>query len=87
MLGTPTIADLVRRGEFEELKPIMEKSTELGMQTFDGALFGLVCEGAINEAEALKNADSVNNLKLRIKLSSDVPSAPVSPMGDWGLVE
>ena len=87
MLGTPTIADLVRRGQFEELKPIMEKSTELGMQTFDGALFGLVCEGAINEAEALKNADSVNNLKLRIKLSSDVPSAPVSPMGDWGLVE
>jgi twitching motility protein PilU len=87
MLGTPTIADLVRRGEFEELKPIMEKSTELGMQTFDGALFGLVCEGAINESEALKNADSSNNLKLRLKLAADVPSAIDSKSGEWGLMD
>lgn len=87
MLGTPTIADLVRRGEFEELKPVMEKSTELGMQTFDGALFALVCEGVINEEEALKNADSINNLKLRVKLAGSAKSLHEVPSGNWDLME
>ncbi|MED7666181.1 PilT/PilU family type 4a pilus ATPase [Pseudomonas moraviensis subsp. stanleyae] len=87
LLGTPTIADLVRRGQFEELKPIMEKSTELGMQTFDAALFALVAEGAINEQEALKNADSVNNLKLRIKLQHDQAGVKDTGAGEWGLMD
>ena len=84
MLGTPTIGDLIRRNEFAELKGIMEKSTELGMQTFDGALYALVVEGAISEEEALKHADSVNNLRLRLKLHADT-SAP--PPGEWGLMD
>lgn len=87
LLGTPTIADLVRRGQFEELKPLMEKSFELGMQTFDAALFALVAEGAVSEQEALKNADSVNNLKLRIKLQHDQASVNNSGAGEWGLMD
>jgi twitching motility protein PilU len=97
MLGTPTIRDLIHRSEFGELKSIMEKSVNLGMRTFDMALFDLVMEGAISEDEALKNADSVNNLRLRLKLQGETPgeriSAPVAPQAasrpaarDWGLV-
>ncbi|UWF52258.1 PilT/PilU family type 4a pilus ATPase [Pseudomonas sp. N3-W] len=87
MLGTPTIADLILRNEFGELKTIMEKSLELGMQTFDGALFGLVVEGAISEAEALKHADSVNNLRLRLKLHADSSPTSQRPPGDWDLMD
>jgi len=87
LLGTPTIADLVRRGQFEELKPIMEKSTESGMQTFDAALFALVAEGVVSAQEALKNADSINNLKLRMKLAGDGSSNNGSPLGEWGLMD
>ncbi|MBA1288616.1 PilT/PilU family type 4a pilus ATPase [Pseudomonas japonica] len=97
MLGTPTIRDLIHRSEFGELKGIMEKSVNLGMRTFDMALFDLVVEGAISEEEALKNADSANNLRLRLKLQRDNPgersTAPAAPAGaarpgkpDWGLV-
>ncbi|RON85515.1 PilT/PilU family type 4a pilus ATPase [Pseudomonas fluorescens] len=87
LLGTPTIADVVRRGQFEELKPIMEKSTELGMQTFDAALFTLVAEGAISAQEALKNADSVNNLKLRMKLAGEASDSNDSLSEGWGLMD
>jgi twitching motility protein PilU len=87
LLGTPTIADLVRRAQFEELKPIMEKSTELGMQTFDAALFALADEGVISAQEALKNADSVNNLKLRMKLAGDVENGRDLKSGEWGLMD
>ncbi|MBP8219360.1 MAG: type IV pili twitching motility protein PilT, partial [Aeromonas sp.] len=57
-----------KRNEFGAIKEIMEKSAALGMKTFDNSLFELVVEGVISEEEALKNADSANNLKLRIKL-------------------
>lgn len=87
MLGTPTIGDLIRRNEFGELKGIMEKSSEEGMQTFDGALFTLFAEGAIDEAEALKHADSVNNLRLRLKMHAETTSNPHAPPGEWGLVD
>ncbi|MHC8334004.1 PilT/PilU family type 4a pilus ATPase [Pseudomonas sp. LB3P25] len=87
MLGTPTIGDLIRRNEFSELKGIMEKSGDVGMQTFDGALFDLVAEGAIDEAEALKYADSVNNLRLRLKLHEDTTATQKLAPGEWGLVE
>ncbi|WP_394558318.1 PilT/PilU family type 4a pilus ATPase [Aquipseudomonas alcaligenes] len=76
MLGTPTIRDLIKRNEFSELKEIMEKSRNLGMQTFDQALIELVHEGAIEEEEALKNADSANNVRLKLKLYKDNPAAP-----------
>ncbi|MDR6917278.1 twitching motility protein PilU [Pseudomonas sp. 3296] len=84
MLGSPTIGDLIRRNELSELKGIMEKSSESGMQTFDGALYALVVEGAVSEEEALKHADSVNNLRLRLKLHTEA-SAPTS--GEWGLMD
>ncbi|HWR81408.1 MAG TPA: PilT/PilU family type 4a pilus ATPase [Pseudomonas sp.] len=82
MLGTPTIRDLIKRNEFSELKEIMEKSKNLGMQTFDQALIDLVHEGSIDEEEAVKNADSANNVRLKLKLYKDNPAnvqaAPVS---------
>lgn len=99
MLGTPTIRDLIHRNELTELKGIMEKSTNLGMQTFDNALYDLAIEGAITEDEALKNADSANNVRLRLKLHiesgvSHITTPPPAPQAaaqvdvkDWGLVD
>ena len=80
MLGTPTVRDLIKRNEFSELKEIMEKSKNLGMQTFDQALIDLVHEGTIDEEEAVKNADSANNVRLKLKLHKENPAnAPVTP--------
>jgi twitching motility protein PilU len=87
LLGTPTIADSIRRNELGELKSLMEKSAESGMQTFDTALLRLVEERAITVDDALKNADSVNNLRLRIKLEVESAGSADMSTGDWGLVE
>jgi twitching motility protein PilU len=70
LINTPTIADKLLKGEFHEIKPIMAKSRELGMQTFDVALFELYNEGVISYDEAIRNADSANELRLNIKLNS-----------------
>jgi twitching motility protein PilU len=70
MLNSPLIADLIFKGEVHEIKEIMKKSRELGMQTFDQALFDLYEEGRISYEDALRNADSVNDLRLMIKLHS-----------------
>ncbi|AYA68902.1 PilT/PilU family type 4a pilus ATPase [Acinetobacter sp. WCHA55] len=70
MLNTPLMSDLILKGNFHELKEVMSKSRELGMQTFDQALFDLYNQGAISYEEALRNADSVNELRLQIKLKS-----------------
>ena len=70
MLNTPLMSDLIIKGNFHELKEVMSKSRELGMQTFDQALFDLYNQGAIAYEEALRNADSVNELRLQIKLKS-----------------
>jgi twitching motility protein PilU len=75
MLGSPTIRDLIKRNEFHELKEIMEKSKNLGMQTFDQALIDLVNEGVIDEEEAVKNADSANNVRLKLKLYRETPAS------------
>jgi twitching motility protein PilU len=68
LLNTPLIQDLIAKGDVSGIKPIMAKSKELGMQTFDQALFDLYKEGKITQEEALKNADSANELRLTIKL-------------------
>lgn len=68
MMGTLTIRDMIKKGEFGLLKDVMEKSKSLGMQTFDGALFDLAVEGRISEEEAIKNSDSPTNLALKFKL-------------------
>jgi twitching motility protein PilU len=70
LINTPTIADRIFKGEFNELKAIMGKSRELGMRTFDWALFELYNEGHIAYEEAIRNADSANELRLNIKLKS-----------------
>jgi twitching motility protein PilU len=70
MLNTPLIADLIFKGEVGQIKEIMAKSTRLGMQTFDQALFALYEEGLISYEEAMRNADSKNELRLRVKLES-----------------
>ncbi len=70
LLNTPTIAERIFKGEFHEIKGLMEKSRELGMRTFDWALFDLYNEGHIAYEEAIRNADSANELRLNIKLRS-----------------
>lgn len=68
MLNSPLIADLIFKGEVQEIKEIMKKSRELGMQTFDQALFDHYEAGRISYEDALRNADSINDLRLQIKL-------------------
>ena len=70
MLNSPLIADLIFKGEVNEIKGVMAKSREIGMQTFDQALFDLYEADTISYEEALKNADSLNDLRLNIKLNS-----------------
>jgi twitching motility protein PilU len=70
MLNSPLIQDLIFKGNVTDIKEIMKKSRELGMQTFDQALFDLYEEGRISYEDALRNADSVNDLRLNIKLNS-----------------
>ena len=70
MLNTPLISDLVFKGEVSEIKEIMKKSRNLGMQTFDQALFDLYEANIITYEDALRNADSLNDLRLQIKLNS-----------------
>ncbi|WP_410498944.1 PilT/PilU family type 4a pilus ATPase [Chitinibacter sp. S2-10] len=70
MLNSPLISELIFKGEVHEIKEIMKKSRELGMQTFDQSLFDLFEDGQITYEDALRNADSVNDLRLQIKLNS-----------------
>lgn len=85
LLGTKTIQELILKNRLTEIKEIMEKSENLGMQTFDGALFKLYKEGRVSHEDALANADSPNNLRLRIKLaesaSSNEPAAAATSSG------
>jgi twitching motility protein PilU len=69
-VNTPTIAERIFKGEFNELKAIMAKSREVGMRTFDWALFELYNEHKISYEEAIRKADSANELRLNIKLKS-----------------
>jgi twitching motility protein PilU len=70
LLNTPLISDYIRKGEVHLLKELMKKSRELGMQTFDQALFDLYTAGEITYEDALKHADSPNDLRLMIKLGN-----------------
>ena len=69
LLGTPMVSDLILKGEIDGIKEVMEKSENAGMKTFDTALFELYQEGLIDEDEALRNADSPNNVRLKIKFA------------------
>jgi twitching motility protein PilU len=70
LLNSPLISDLIFKGNVHEIKEIMKKSRELGMQTFDQALFDLYEADRISYEDALRNADSINDLRLAIKLRS-----------------
>ena len=71
LMGTPMVADLILKGEFDGIKAVMEKSENAGMKTFDGALLDLYREGLISKEEAIKNADSANNVRLKIKFADE----------------
>jgi twitching motility protein PilU len=70
LLNTPLISEMIAKNDQIGIKPVMAKSKELGMQTFDQALFDLYAAGKIELEEAIRNADSANELRLRIKLSA-----------------
>ncbi|SEI49674.1 twitching motility protein PilU [Azotobacter beijerinckii] len=82
LINTPLISDLIRKGEVHELKAVMKRSTEHGMQTFDQALYQLYTQGEITYEEALRHADSANDLRLMIKLESETDGAHLSNVAD-----
>jgi twitching motility protein PilU len=77
LINTPIIAEKILKGEFHEIKTLMGKSRELGMRTFDWSLFELYNEGEISYDEAIRNADSANELRLNIKLNGTRPAPAV----------
>ena len=77
-MGTPLISDLIRDGRLGEIKEIMKQSTNLGMQTFDQALFDLHQAGVITYEDALKHADSQNEVRLKIRLSQGGTAATLA---------
>jgi twitching motility protein PilU len=80
LLGTPRVCDLIKKGQIDEIKEVMHKSENQGMLTFDTALYNLFMAGKISQEEALKNADSKNNLALKIRLSGEKNNAPESAL-------
>ncbi|WP_163836158.1 PilT/PilU family type 4a pilus ATPase [Spartinivicinus ruber] len=82
LLNTPLASDLIRKGSVHELKPLMQKSNELGMQTFDQALYKLYSAGEITYEDALAHADSPNDLRLMIKLGSETDSEHLTSVAD-----
>ncbi|TAL10064.1 MAG: PilT/PilU family type 4a pilus ATPase [Porticoccaceae bacterium] len=81
LLGTPRVSDLIKSGKVDEVKEVMEKSETQGMRTFDSALYQLYKEGKVSLQEALQNADSVNNLRLKIQLDAPEGAAPTTKSG------
>ena len=76
LLNSPLIADLIFKGEVDGIKDVMKRSRELGMQTFDQALFDAFEAQLISNEDALRNADSMNDLRLQIKLTSQRARSP-----------
>jgi twitching motility protein PilU len=82
LLNTPLMSDLILRGEIHEIKELMRRSEDQGMQTFDSSLFDLVKSNSITIEEAMRNADSINDLRLRIKLDAASSSGTIDDSGD-----
>ncbi|MEY3380906.1 MAG: hypothetical protein RL468_1504 [Pseudomonadota bacterium] len=85
MLNSPLVADLIFKGEIAEIKELMKRSRELGMQTFDQALYDAFESNTISYEEALRNADSLNDLRLQIKLNSERAKGMQTDSGTDGL--
>lgn len=82
LTDSPRVKDLIHKAQVAELKEAMEKSTNIGMQTFDQSLYDLYMEGMITLEEGLKNADSANNLRLRVKLNEESSGAAAPESGN-----
>jgi twitching motility protein PilU len=87
MLNSPLIQDLIFKGNVSEIKEVMSRSTRLGMKTFDQSLFELFESGMISYEDALRNADSKNELRLRVKLESKREVKNVDDAGNLHIVE
>jgi twitching motility protein PilU len=87
MLNSPLIQDLIFRGDVAKIKEIMARSTRIGMKTFDQALFDMYEQGYISYEDAMRNSDSKNELRLRIKLDSKRENKPVESDGDLTIAE
>ncbi|MDA3878433.1 MAG: PilT/PilU family type 4a pilus ATPase [Halothiobacillus sp.] len=85
LINSPLISDLIFKGDVHEIKEVMKRSRELGMQTFDQALLDLYDQGLVSYQEALRNADSQNDLRLNIKLHSNRGLPKGHDVGDEGL--
>ncbi len=85
MLGSPRIKELILRGEFDAIKDTMQNSTGIGMQTFDQSLISLANVGTISEEEAIKNADSQNNVRLQLRLQKN-GAKKQAPVADLSLI-
>jgi len=85
LLNTPTIAEMIFKGQFQSIKEIMAKSRELGMCTFDQALFALYDAHYISYEEAIRNADSANELRLQIKLKAERGQPDLAAAGEFSL--
>ena len=87
MLNSPLIQDLIFKGEVSKIKDIMARSTRLGMKTFDQALFDLYETGQVSYEDALRNADSKNELRLKVKLQSKRENKNVEDAGSLEILE
>jgi twitching motility protein PilU len=87
MLNSPLIQDLIFRGEVAKIKEVMSRSNRVGMKTFDQSLFELYEQGYISYEDALRNSDSKNELRLRVKLESKRENKPVETDSDLTIVE
>lgn len=85
LINSPLIADMIFKGDVGGIKPVMAKSTELGMKTYDQCLFDLYEAGLINIEEAMRNADSQNELRLRIKLEGKNAGSGLDDHGDLAI--
>ena len=87
MLNSPLIQDLIFRGEVAKIKEVMSRSNRIGMKTFDQALFEMYEQGYISYEDALRNSDSKNELRLRVKLESKRENKPVEADGNLSIAE
>ena len=88
MLGTPLVSDYIRKGEIHKLKDVIKDSTQLGMRTFDQSLVELYHAGEITYDDALRHADSANEVRLAIKLAQGGDANTLSQgLGDVEVLE
>lgn len=81
LLGTPAVQERIAKGDIDDIRELMDKAENIGMQSFDAALFALMQEGLITQEEALRNADSASNIRLKIKFAEEGENSAGMPLG------